>query len=71
MSFTGVLILYLIVTIVLLVTFIILIKRSKTKEKLLGYVVGIIGSVLWLFCLIIVSGLIWFKKKPKKDENKS
>jgi len=70
MSFVGVLILYLIVTIVLLVTFIVVIKRSETEKKLLGYVVGAIASILWLFCLIVVSGFIWFKK-PRENENKS
>lgn len=70
MSFAGALILYLIVTIVLFVTFIVVVKRSAIEKKLLGYVVGVIASILWLFCLIVVSGFIWFKK-PNKDENKS
>lgn len=62
--------LYLIVAIILFVTFIVVIKRSAIEKKSLGYVVGIIASILWLFCLIVVSGFIWFKK-PKEDENKS
>lgn len=68
MSFAGALILYLIVTIVMFVTFIVVVKRSAIEKKSLGYAIGVIASILWLFCLIVVSGFIWFKK-PKEEKN--
>ena len=68
MSLLSALILYIFASVILMITFLIIVRRSEMEKKWFGYTVGTIVSLLWILVLIGVGVFVWFQPRNEDQE---